>query len=286
MSRDRRFGVTVIAFIGSVFSPYYAWSGRGDPENHCAVNVALYRPGGNLWAMTERGKSRLRRTADTLEIGKSRLSWQDRTLVIDINETAVPFLTPIRGKITVRPDSRLDQAYDLDGAGKHVWRPIAPRAATDVDLSPTHGRWSGEGYLDSNWGAEPIEDGFEDWDWSRAHLKDKTLISYDVKRRGGDCAHLALAFDRTGEVARVAPPPAKPLSPGLWRMPRWVRPPAGAQLSAPKTLEDTPFYTRTWLSGELDGQPVEMMHESLSADRLRSPIVKAMLPFRMPRSGV
>eukprot|EP01037_Dinobryon_pediforme_P016438 gene16438-16616_t len=236
--------------------------------------------------MTERGKTRLRRAADVLEIGRSRLTWEDGTLAIDLDETAVPFLTPIRGRITVRPDFRLDQAYDLDGAGKHVWRPIAPRAAVDVDLSPKDGRWSGEGYLDSNWGAEPIEDGFEDWDWSRAHLKDKTLISYDVKRRGGDCAHLSLAFDRTGEVARVAPPPAKPLSPGLWRMPRWVRPPAGAQLSAPKALEDTPFYTRTWLSGEMEGEPIEMMHESLSADRLRSPIVKAMLPFRMPRSGV
>jgi len=278
MSRDRRCGVTVIAFIGSVFSPYYAWSGRGDPENHCAVNVALYRPGANLWAMTERGKKRLRRTADVLEIGKSRLSWDDGTLVIDLAEIAVPLPVPIRGRITVRPDFRLDQAYDLDGAGKHIWRPIAPRAAVEVDLSPTHGRWSGEGYLDSNWGAEPIEDGFCDWDWSRAHLPDRTLISYDVKRRGGDCAHLALAFDPKGVVTRVAPPEPRPLPPGFWRVPRWVRPPPGAR------LQDTPFYTRTWLSGDVDGQPVEMMHESLSADRLRSPIVKAMLPFRMPRS--
>jgi carotenoid 1,2-hydratase len=125
----------------------------------------------------------------------------------------------------------------------------------EVALSPTHGKWSGEGYLDSNWGAEPIEDGFEDWDWSRAHLPDRTLISYDVKRRGGDCAHLSLAFDPKGEVTRVAPPPAKPLAPGLWRMPRWVRPPAGAQLRAPKALEDTPFYTRTWLSGEPPKMP-------------------------------
>jgi len=31
--------------VGSVFSPYYAWaqrSGPADPENHCALNVALY----------------------------------------------------------------------------------------------------------------------------------------------------------------------------------------------------------------------------------------------------
>ena len=41
-SEDGQFGLTIIAFIGSVFSPYYAWSGRRDPLNHCAVNVALY----------------------------------------------------------------------------------------------------------------------------------------------------------------------------------------------------------------------------------------------------
>jgi carotenoid 1,2-hydratase len=27
-----------------VFSPYYKKSGRGDPLDHCALNVALYGP--------------------------------------------------------------------------------------------------------------------------------------------------------------------------------------------------------------------------------------------------
>ena len=45
LSDDGAHALTIIAFIGSVFSPYYAWArqrGRGDPENHVAVNVALY----------------------------------------------------------------------------------------------------------------------------------------------------------------------------------------------------------------------------------------------------
>jgi carotenoid 1,2-hydratase len=46
----------VIAFVGSVFSPYYHWAGRRDPEDHVCINVALYRPGGNRWSMTERGR--------------------------------------------------------------------------------------------------------------------------------------------------------------------------------------------------------------------------------------
>ena len=41
----------IIAFIGSVFSPYYAWSGRTDPYNHCAINLALYGPRSSRWAM-------------------------------------------------------------------------------------------------------------------------------------------------------------------------------------------------------------------------------------------
>ena len=57
LSDDGQYGITVIAFIGSVFSPYYAFArrkGPADPLNHCAVNVAIYRKGGNRWAMTER----------------------------------------------------------------------------------------------------------------------------------------------------------------------------------------------------------------------------------------
>ncbi len=42
LSDDGHYGITLIAFIGSVFSPYYAWSGRRSPDNHCALNVALY----------------------------------------------------------------------------------------------------------------------------------------------------------------------------------------------------------------------------------------------------
>ena len=50
LSDDGQHGLTIIAFIGSVFSPYYAWArrrGPADPLNHCALNVALYGTGGN-----------------------------------------------------------------------------------------------------------------------------------------------------------------------------------------------------------------------------------------------
>jgi carotenoid 1,2-hydratase len=34
ISDDGQHGLTIIAFLGSVFSPYYKRSGRGDPLNH------------------------------------------------------------------------------------------------------------------------------------------------------------------------------------------------------------------------------------------------------------
>ena len=51
-----------------------------------------------------------------------------------------------------------------------------------------------------------------------------------------------------------------------------------------RTLEDAPFYARSVVSAQLCGEPVMMMHESLSLDRFRQPVVQAMLPFRMPRA--
>src|SRR3954447_922122 len=41
LSDDGRHGLTVIAFVGSVFSPYYALArrrGAGDPHDHCAAD--------------------------------------------------------------------------------------------------------------------------------------------------------------------------------------------------------------------------------------------------------
>ena len=78
------------------------------------------------------------------------------------------------------------------------------------------------------------------------------------------------------------PAPAN-LPPTLWLMGRRTRADAGTKVRVRKTLEDTPFYARTRLSTHLFGEEVEAMHESLSLDRLRSPAVQFMLPYKMPR---
>ncbi len=77
LSDDGRYGLTVIAFIGSVFSPYYARArrrGMADPSDYCAINAVLYGPRGKRWAMTERDRHALSRSDRHLCIGRSSLT--------------------------------------------------------------------------------------------------------------------------------------------------------------------------------------------------------------------
>jgi carotenoid 1,2-hydratase len=168
ISDDGRHGLTLIAFIGSVFSPYYALSGWADPLNHCAMNVALYGPNDNRWAMTERRRSALDRTRSHLSIGPSTLVWDGDALTATIDEVTAPLPSRLRGTIRLYPDAIFDTPFELDAAGRHVWRPIAPRARVEVSMTEPGLSWSGNGYFDTNAGSEPLQDAFSTWNWSRA----------------------------------------------------------------------------------------------------------------------
>jgi carotenoid 1,2-hydratase len=144
-------------------------------------------------------------------------------------------------------------------------------------------RWLGDGYFDINRGDAPLERDFTGWEWSRAATRSGTVVSYDVSTREGADASLALRFDRTGTMEAFAPLPKSELPPTRWRIARTARSDAGQSASVRRTLEDAPFYARSQLSAKLFGETVDVMHESLSLDRFRRPIVQAMLPFRMPR---
>lgn len=78
------------------------------------------------------------------------------------------------------------------------------------------------------------------------------------------------------------PPPNVALSRTGWQVGRSLRSESGARVI--RTLEDAPFYARSVVATQLCGEPAMMMHESLSLDRFRRPVVQAMLPFRMPRA--
>jgi carotenoid 1,2-hydratase len=286
ISPDGRHGLTIIAFIGSVFSPYYAFARRhngGDPRNHCAINVALYNESNKRWSMTERPRQRLHQTGNSLTIGPSTLVWHGDVLTIQIDERTAPIPSALRGTVCVYPKALADQTFALDAGARHRWRPIAPCAHVEVLMSQPSLRWHGSGYVDSNSGDEGIEDAFQSWHWSRADLRCGTAVLYDVVPRGGSAASLARLFNPAGEIKQFDSPALVDLPPTRWNIRRQTRAEDAGSVGVVRTLESAPFYARSLISTRLVGEQAFAVHESLSLDRFRSPWVQTLLPFRMPR---
>jgi len=282
LSEDGRHGLTVIAFIGSVFSPYYFLNAKQDPFNHCAVNVVLYGAD-KRFTMTERNARSLSRDATSIAIGPSSLDWDGSVLTIRLDERGAPIPRALRGTVRVRPRAITAQPFTLDSHGLHRWWPMAPSCEVEAAFTAPDLTWRGNGYFDTNDGDGRLEDSFTDWTWCRASLKRGSAILYDVRRRDGTDQNLSLRFDATGAPGDIAPPRPAALPPTrLWRIPRSTRSDDGAARVA-RTFEDTPFYARSLLETRLCGQSVRPIHESLSLDRFKNPLVRWMLPFRMPR---
>lgn len=289
VSDDGRHGLTLIAFIGSVFSPYYAWArkrGPRDPKQHCSMNLALYGPPGR-WSMTERGARALSQSPGELSVGSNRLGWDGTRLVAKIDDITAPIPRHVRGSFTLSPKITTNKALTLDTKERHTWWPIAPVARIEVTMDRPSLTWQGSAYFDSNRGSEPLEDGFEAWDWSRTWWDGGALVLYDMIRRQGGRRTLALAFDEAGQARAFDPPPEVPLpATRWWRMPRVTRaetPAIGASASVLATYEDTPFYARSLINTHLQGRAMRGVHESLNLNRFSSTWVQLMLPFRMPR---
>lgn len=275
----------MIAFIGSVFSPYYARArrrGDADPLNHCAVNAVLYGPRGKRWAMTERGQSALWRSGNHLCIGRSTATYGATDLTLSIDEICTPLPFRLRGSIRLQPEVLGAQDYHIDRHGRHVWRPVMPSARIEVEMREPALSWTGHAYFDHNRGSAPLEADFARWTWARFPLSAGNAILYDTVPRSGPPVSLALRYDRDGMVKSFDPPAAVALPQTAWRVPRQVRTETHDGTAA-RTLEDTPFYARTMVSTHLLGQHATGMHESLSLDRFASRWVQALLPFRMPR---
>jgi carotenoid 1,2-hydratase len=267
--------------VGSVFSPYYYWAGRRAPEDHCAVNVALYGPGVGRWSMTERRRDAMARDATTLSIGPSALRWDGTALTVEVDEVTVPVPRRLRGRVRLIPKALPSRSYAIDTRGRHRWMPLAPVARVEVDFAEPACRFTGHGYCDTNAGDEPIEQGFRFWTWSRADLGDGAAILYDIEERDGTRGQIAVRYDAQGRDEDFEAPPRVPLPTTLWRVRRETQ--AEGAATVRRTLEDTPFYARSELTTRLFGRDVPAVHESLSVTRLDSPVTRLMLPFRMPR---
>lgn len=300
MSDDGRYGLTLILMIGSVFSPHYrkaTLQGRGDPARHSAVNLALYdmsSPGGSWlgpalgqrsgdrWVLTEGGL--LTRDRSTLSIGRSRASWDGSALRVDLCEVTSPFSSPIEGELMVYPNDVADEVHTLDSNGRHVWSPIAPFGRIEARFRWPNLRFSGHAYLDHNAGAEPLASGFQSWTWSRFTSDRKTTVVYDATRTDGSGQRIARSFHADGrrETCRGQGTTVS-LAKTSWQMDRSIRTMDGAAVGLGRTLEDTPFYARSQLTGSIDGRPAEGVHEVVDMRRFESRIVQGMLPYRMRR---
>jgi carotenoid 1,2-hydratase len=143
--------------------------------------------------------------------------------------------------------------------------------------------------MDLNAGAEPLEDAFRAWTWSRASLPGggavpaSTVVLYDVIPRAAPPHSLALQFAPDGTARSVEPPPVIGLPATGWRVARETRADTAHGARVVRTLEDAPFYSRSQLDTHLLGRAAPAIHESLDLNRFRSTWVQWLLPFRMPR---
>ena len=291
ISSCRRYCVCVIAFVGSVFSPYYHFSGRSEPQNHVCINVALYPAGNQRWAMTERGHQALSQDRDFFQVGPSSLRWENNGLSIDFDETSVPrppaqwLPRRIKGYIRVEPRFINETSFKLDNDGLHHWSPIAPLADISVacDNFPGGG-WKGDGYIDTNYGTVPLETTFKRWDWSRGtDQKGNAVILYDADCAVGGQTQLALQLTPDGRLEHFPVPPGQKLKRGFWGVERRIQCDPSQEAKIVRELEDSPFYTRSLIDNHLNGERLLMMHETFSGERFSQAHVKCMLPFRMPR---
>jgi carotenoid 1,2-hydratase len=285
LSDDGRHGLTLIVFVGSVFSPFYAAARRlrpAEPLEHCAVNVALYGQR-QRWALTERRMAGVASGPRHLAIGPNSLHWNGDTLVARIDERGSPFRMPIRGELRIHPESLTEHEVSLDSHHAHHWWPVAPASRIEVELAEPALRWSGRGYFDSNRGVSPLEEAFANWTWSRALTPEGTRIHYDVNCRDGARTEIAALVRPSGAVEDIERPARAHLPPTLlWRIPRETRSDDG-RARVLQTLEDTPFYSRSVVSARQGGREVTAVHESLSLDRFASRWVQHLIPYRMRR---
>ena len=284
ISDDGAHGICIIAFLGSVFSPYYAAARRyraGAPLDHCAFNIVL-TGGMRRWCMTERPRECVQAEQTSLRIGASTLRWDGSGYQFDLAERGCPLPQAVRGTVRVQPQQLPGLAYALDRAGLHRWAPLAPRARIEVQLREPALSWCGDAYFDSNRGQRALEHDFSGWQWSRAAVPAGAAVFYEPRHRREPPWPLALQFDH-GAVRELELPALLALPRSGWRISRQVRTHAAEHTRLLRTLVDAPFYARSLLHTRFGAATVLTVHESLDLDRFRRRWVQWLLPFRMPR---
>ncbi len=153
-----------------------------------------------------------------------------------------------------------------------------------MDLANRHA--DGEknhGYFDSNFGTRSLEEDFSFWTWGRYPTKAGATCIYDAVRRDGSTLDTAIAFDSAGGAKTVKAPPRTRFKRSLWQVMRETRADPGVMPKQVLNMLDAPFYSRSAVQTQIDGEVVTGVHEALDLNRFRSPLIKPMLAVRVPR---
>jgi len=283
ISEDGTKAISIIGFIGSVFSPWYYWAGRKNPQDHACINVALYGKGWR-WTMTERGQKQLHQSPDLLKVGPSSFSWEKDHLVITFDEYSIPHFDRVQGTVKVFPEYISDIECNLLPDDSHIWRPFAPTSRIEVEINKPGWNWNGHGYFDANFGTNALEKDFSYWTWGRFPTSDGSIAFYDAIPRNSNPLNLALHFKKNGQVQQIkAPPPIAPMRRSLWLVKRNTRSDAGFKPRQVKHMLDTPFYTRSAVETSIMGERVIGVHEALDLNRFANPALKPLLAVKAPR---
>jgi carotenoid 1,2-hydratase len=245
--------------------------------------VVTYGPGGRF-TMTDRGEAALRQSRDALQVGPSRMAWVGGTLVIDVDDvSALPLISRVRGQIRLTPLAVTEVEAVLTPDEGHIWRPFAPSATIEVDLTQGH-HWQGHGYFDANFGTAALEADFRRWTWGRfPRAHGGATCFYDGIRADGSTLALGLDVAADGRATQIIPPPLTPLPRTAWGISRDTRCDAVAKPRQTMAMLEAPFYSRSVVETRLGGETVTDAHEALNLGRFRSPLIKAMVALRVPR---
>lgn len=280
--------VTVIAFVGSVFSPAYLRARRrssaADPSAHCGLNVVVHGPRTNAWVFSEYRGADVSREPDTLALGRSRITRDDSGLDIEIDERTYPWGRRVRGRIRLDALGWREQQFAIDASERHVWWPVAPRARISVELDAPALRFVGPGYHDSNRGGEALEQSLRSWTWSRSSDGASTSLLYDVTGRDGVERRLGLRYGAEA-IETIEPEFSTPLGRSRWGLSRSTRTVRPGDARLVRTLVDSPFYARSLFETGPDDRRVLGVHEVVDLDRFVRVSTQLMLPFRIRGVG-